>query len=122
MTVPDARRAVLLALRRRGEAAFAGAALSRSSWCGARVPRRRDGGATTRIVRCGGVEDLLGDLGLHCGGRAGVVRVEVEALTRIERRATADAGLTATRVARAPRGVAGAAGHARGAQIALLSI
>ena len=27
MTVPDARRAVLLALRRRGEAAFAGAAL-----------------------------------------------------------------------------------------------
>ena len=86
MTVPDARRAVLLALRRRGEAAFAGAALEPLVVrCGApRVhspPRRwrhklKDRGALRR-----GVEDLLGDLGLaFVGGGVGVVRVEVEAL------------------------------------------
>ena len=86
MTVSDARRAVLLALRRRGEAAFAGAALEPLVVrCGApRVhspPRRwrhklKDRGALRR-----GVEDLLGDLGLaFVGGGVGVVRVEVEAL------------------------------------------
>lgn len=86
MTVPDARRAVLLALRHRGEAAFAGTDVAPLVIrCGApRVhspPRRwrhkvRDRGALRR-----GLEDLLGDLGLQfVGGGVGVVRVEASAL------------------------------------------